>query len=114
LLRRLALHGFNASQPRAGSLASGVYRAGEQYPLAEAELLDKGSGNVRVGLLGDVVTSGVAKKAVTLGVHFEHALGALVVAGHKFLKRLTTNHTNHTNKTKNALLWIRVIRVIRG
>jgi hypothetical protein len=60
LLRRLALDGLHARQTRPRSFASGVYRAGEKHPLTKAELLNEGSGNVRVGLLGDIVTSGVA------------------------------------------------------
>jgi hypothetical protein len=75
LLRRLAFDGFHPCQPRAGSLARGVHRAGEQKAFTEAEFLDEGGGTVRVGLLGDIVAGGVTKKAVTLGVHFKHALG---------------------------------------
>ena len=60
LLRRLAFDGFDARQARPGSLARGVDGAGEQDAFTKAELLNKGSGNVGVGLLGDIVASGVA------------------------------------------------------
>jgi hypothetical protein len=89
LLRRLAFDGLNARQTRPCSLAGGVHGTGEQKPFAQAEFLNKRGGDVRVGLLGDIVTSGVAKKAVSLGVHFKHALGRLVVAGHRFLREGT-------------------------
>jgi len=45
----------------------------DQHTLAEPELLDHAPGHERIGHLAELIGVGVPEKAVSVGVHFEHA-----------------------------------------
>jgi hypothetical protein len=80
--RLLALEVLNPSETGPAPFLGGLGGAGYQKALAESELLNQRSRNIRVGRLGCVVAGRVAEKTEALGVKFQDAVHFVLVVRH--------------------------------